>query len=77
MSLASLNSTTFESFSPAWSTRGSKAELHQLGQNLEELGDVDLNDLHQLIDYYDTFWLEEKNLEEKRLAYLRAPRTAS
>lgn len=48
-----------------------KAELHQLGQNLEELGDVDLNDLHQLIDYYDTFWLEEKNLEEKRLAYLR------
>lgn len=47
-----------------------KAELHQLGQNLEELGDVDLNDLHQLIDYYDTFWLEEKNLEEKRLAYL-------
>lgn len=49
-----------------------KAELHQLGQNLEELGDVDLNDLHQLIDYYDTFWLEEKNLEEKRLAYLRS-----
>lgn len=48
-----------------------KAELHQLGQNLEELGDIDLNDLHQLIDYYDTFWLEEKNLEEKRLAYLR------
>ncbi|NQN84124.1 bifunctional DnaQ family exonuclease/ATP-dependent helicase [Streptococcus suis] len=48
-----------------------KAELHQLGQNLEELGDVDLNDLHQLIDYYDTFWLEEKDLEEKRLAYLR------
>ncbi|WP_425234140.1 bifunctional DnaQ family exonuclease/ATP-dependent helicase [Streptococcus suis] len=48
-----------------------KVELHQLGQNLVELGDVDLNDLHQLIDYYDTFWLEEKNLEEKRLAYLR------
>ncbi|HEM4181812.1 TPA: bifunctional DnaQ family exonuclease/ATP-dependent helicase [Streptococcus suis] len=48
-----------------------KAELHQLGQNLVELGDVDLHDLHQLIDYYDTFWLEEKNLEEKRLAYLR------
>ncbi|WP_437002500.1 bifunctional DnaQ family exonuclease/ATP-dependent helicase [Streptococcus suis] len=48
-----------------------KAELHQLGQNLVELGDVDLNDLHQLIDYYDSFWLEEKNLEEKRLAYLR------
>ncbi|CYU66654.1 bifunctional DnaQ family exonuclease/ATP-dependent helicase [Streptococcus suis] len=48
-----------------------KAELHQLGQNLVELGDIDLNDLHQLIDYYDTFWLEEKNLEEKRLAYLR------
>ncbi|WP_407047432.1 bifunctional DnaQ family exonuclease/ATP-dependent helicase [Streptococcus suis] len=48
-----------------------KAELHQLGQNLVELGDVDLNDLHQLIDYYDTFWLEEKNLEEKRFAYLR------
>ncbi len=54
-----------------------KAELHQLGQNLEELGDVDLNDLHQLIDYYDTFWLEEKNLEEKRLAYLRSSRIAS
>ncbi|WP_449451694.1 bifunctional DnaQ family exonuclease/ATP-dependent helicase [Streptococcus suis] len=48
-----------------------KAELHQLGQNLVELGDIDLNDLHQLIDYYDTFWLEEKNLEEKRFAYLR------
>lgn len=48
-----------------------KAELHQLGQNLVELGDVDLNDMHQLIDYYDSFWLEEKNLEEKRLAYLR------
>lgn len=48
-----------------------KVELHQLGQNLVELGDVDLNDLHQLIDYYDTFWLEEKNLEEKRFAYLR------
>ncbi|MFX3964402.1 bifunctional DnaQ family exonuclease/ATP-dependent helicase, partial [Streptococcus suis] len=28
-----------------------KAELHQLGQNLEELGDVDLNELHKLIDY--------------------------
>ncbi|HFI0640697.1 TPA: bifunctional DnaQ family exonuclease/ATP-dependent helicase [Streptococcus suis] len=48
-----------------------KVELHQLGQNLVELGDVDLNDLHQLIDYYDTFWLEEKNLEDKRIAYLR------
>ncbi|HEM3684067.1 TPA: bifunctional DnaQ family exonuclease/ATP-dependent helicase [Streptococcus suis] len=48
-----------------------KVELHQLAQNLVELGDVDLNDLHQLIDYYDTFWLEEKYLEDKRIAYLR------
>ncbi|HFI0635281.1 TPA: bifunctional DnaQ family exonuclease/ATP-dependent helicase [Streptococcus suis] len=48
-----------------------KVELHQLAQNLVELGDVDLNDLHELIDYYDTFWLEEKNLEDKRIAYLR------
>ncbi|HFI0341754.1 TPA: bifunctional DnaQ family exonuclease/ATP-dependent helicase [Streptococcus suis] len=48
-----------------------KVELHQLAQNLVELGDVDLNDLHQLIDYYDTFWLEEKNFEDKRIAYLR------
>ncbi|HEM6338671.1 TPA: bifunctional DnaQ family exonuclease/ATP-dependent helicase [Streptococcus suis] len=48
-----------------------KVELHQLAQNLVELGDIDLSDLHELIDYYDTFWLEEKNLEDKRIAYLR------
>ncbi|HFU4501143.1 TPA: bifunctional DnaQ family exonuclease/ATP-dependent helicase [Streptococcus suis] len=48
-----------------------KVELHQLAQNLVELGDVDLNDLYELIDYYDTFWLEEKYLEDKRIAYLR------
>lgn len=48
-----------------------KVELHQLAQNLVELGDIDLNDLHELIDYYDTFWLEEKYLEDKRIAYLR------
>ncbi|HFI0405432.1 TPA: bifunctional DnaQ family exonuclease/ATP-dependent helicase [Streptococcus suis] len=48
-----------------------KVELHQLAQNLVELGDIDLDDLHELIDYYDTFWLEEKNFEDKRTAYLR------
>ncbi|HFI0327247.1 TPA: bifunctional DnaQ family exonuclease/ATP-dependent helicase [Streptococcus suis] len=48
-----------------------KVELHQLAQNLVELADIDLNDLHQLIDYYDTFWVEEKNLEDKRIAYLQ------
>ncbi|WP_105113422.1 bifunctional DnaQ family exonuclease/ATP-dependent helicase [Streptococcus suis] len=48
-----------------------KVELHQLAQNLVELGDIDLSDLHELIDYYDTFWLEEKNFEDKRTAYLR------
>ncbi|HFI0253770.1 TPA: bifunctional DnaQ family exonuclease/ATP-dependent helicase [Streptococcus suis] len=48
-----------------------KVELHQLAQNLVELGDIDLNDLHELIDYYDTFWLEEKNFDDKRIAYLR------
>ncbi|HFI0346123.1 TPA: bifunctional DnaQ family exonuclease/ATP-dependent helicase [Streptococcus suis] len=48
-----------------------KVELHQLAQNLVELGDIDLSDLHELIDYYDTFWLEEKNFEDKRIAYLR------
>ncbi|MFX4006240.1 hypothetical protein ACJBX6_11400, partial [Streptococcus suis] len=35
------------------------------------VGYVALIDLHQLIYYYYSFWLEEKNLEEKLLAYLR------
>lgn len=49
----------------------SKEELGQVKQNLAELQDIDLQDLAQLIDYYDTFWLEEKNFEDKRTAYLR------
>ncbi|HEP1819541.1 TPA: bifunctional DnaQ family exonuclease/ATP-dependent helicase [Streptococcus suis] len=48
-----------------------KEELGQLKQNLAELQDIDLQDLAQLLDYYDSFWLEEKYLEDKRIAYLR------
>lgn len=48
-----------------------KEDLGQLKQNLAELQDIDLQDLAQLLDYYDTFWLEEKYLEDKRTAYLR------
>lgn len=46
-------------------------DLGQLKQNLAELQDIDLQDLDQLLDYYDSFWLEEKYLEDKRIAYLR------
>ncbi|MGU7919371.1 bifunctional DnaQ family exonuclease/ATP-dependent helicase [Streptococcus suis] len=49
----------------------SKDELGQVKQNLAELQDVDLQDLDQLLDVYDHFWLEEKYLEDKRIAYLR------
>lgn len=48
-----------------------KEDLGQLKQNLAELQDIDLQDLAQLLDYYDSFWLEEKYLEDKRIAYLR------
>lgn len=48
-----------------------KEDLGQLKQNLAELQDIDLQDLDQLLDYYDSFWLEEKYLEDKRIAYLR------
>ncbi|NRG69287.1 bifunctional DnaQ family exonuclease/ATP-dependent helicase [Streptococcus suis] len=46
-------------------------DLGQLKQNLAELQDIDLQNLAQLMDYYDSFWLEEKYLEDKRIAYLR------
>lgn len=46
-------------------------DLGQLKQNLAELQDIDLQDLDQLLDVYDHFWLEEKYLEDKRIAYLR------
>ncbi len=49
----------------------SKEELGQVKQNLAELQDIDLQDLDHLLDRYDHFWLEEKNLEDKRIAYLR------
>ncbi|HFI0795457.1 TPA: bifunctional DnaQ family exonuclease/ATP-dependent helicase [Streptococcus suis] len=48
-----------------------KEDLGQLKQNLAELQDIDLLDLAQLLDYYDSFWLEEKYLDDKRIAYLR------
>lgn len=48
-----------------------KEDLGQLKQNLAELQDIDLQDLAKLLDYYDSFWLEEKYLDDKRLAYLR------
>lgn len=48
-----------------------KEVLGQLKQNLAELQDIDLQDLDQLLDYYDSFWLEEKYLDDKRIAYLR------
>lgn len=48
-----------------------KEDLGQLKQNLAELQDIDLQDLVQLLDYYDSFWLEEKYLDGKRIAYLR------
>lgn len=49
----------------------SKEELVQVKQNLAELQDIDLQDLDHLLDRYDHFWLEEKNLEDKRIACLR------
>ncbi|HFI2692227.1 TPA: bifunctional DnaQ family exonuclease/ATP-dependent helicase [Streptococcus suis] len=49
----------------------SKEELGQVKQNLAELQDIDLQNLGHLLDRYDHFWLEEKNLEDKRIAYLR------
>ncbi|NQJ69155.1 bifunctional DnaQ family exonuclease/ATP-dependent helicase [Streptococcus suis] len=48
-----------------------KEDLGQLKQNLAELQDIDLQDLVQLLDYYDIFWLEEKYLDDKRITYLR------
>ena len=48
-----------------------KEELAQVRQNLTELQDRDLRELSQFLDYYDAFWLEDKVLEEKRVAYLR------
>ena len=48
-----------------------KKELAQVRQNLTELQDSDLRELSQFLDYYDAFWLEDKVLEEKRVAYLR------
>lgn len=48
-----------------------KEDLGQLKQNLAELQDIDLQDLDQLLDYYDSFWLEEKYLDDKRITYLR------
>lgn len=48
-----------------------KEEIGQLKQNLAELQDIDLQNLAQLLDYYDSFWLEEKYFEDKRIAYLR------
>lgn len=48
-----------------------KEDLGQLKQNVAELQDIDLQDLDHLLDRYDHFWLEEKNLEDKRIAYLR------
>lgn len=48
-----------------------KEDLDQLKQNLAELQDIDLQDLDQLLDVYDHFWLEEKYLDDKRIAYLR------
>ncbi|HEL2496271.1 TPA: bifunctional DnaQ family exonuclease/ATP-dependent helicase [Streptococcus suis] len=48
-----------------------KEDLGQLKQNLAELQDIDLQDLAKLLDNYDSFWLEEKYLDDKRLAYLR------
>lgn len=48
-----------------------KEDLGQVKQNLAELQDIDLKDLAQLLDYYDSFWLEEKYLDDKRIAYLR------
>lgn len=47
-----------------------KEDLGQLKQNLAELQDIDLQDMAQLLDYYDSFWLEEKYLDDKRIAYL-------
>ncbi|MCQ9241841.1 bifunctional DnaQ family exonuclease/ATP-dependent helicase [Streptococcus suis] len=54
----------------------SKDELGQVKQNLAELQDIDLQDLDQLLDVYDHFWLEEKYLENKRLAYLRGSKAS-
>lgn len=48
-----------------------KEDLGQLKQNVAELQDIDLQDLAQLLDYYDSFWLEEKYLDDKRITYLR------
>lgn len=49
----------------------SKEDLGQVKQNLAELQDIDLQDMDYLLDRYDHFWLEEKYLEDKRIAYLR------
>ncbi|BDD40431.1 bifunctional DnaQ family exonuclease/ATP-dependent helicase [Streptococcus ruminantium] len=51
--------------------RVEKEELVQVQQNLSELKDVDLNKLDHFLNGYDTFWLEEKTIEDKRIAYLR------
>lgn len=49
-----------------------KEVLAQLRQNLAELKDGDFSDLSHLLDQYQSFWLEEKTLEDRRIAYLRA-----
>ncbi|HFI0649769.1 TPA: bifunctional DnaQ family exonuclease/ATP-dependent helicase [Streptococcus suis] len=54
----------------------SKEELGQVKQNLAELQDIDLQNLDHLLDRYDHFWLEEKNLEDQRIAYLRGSKAS-
>lgn len=48
-----------------------RTDLDQLRQNLLELQDYDLQELTDLLTYYERFWLEDHRLADKRLTYLR------
>ncbi|MGQ7372123.1 bifunctional DnaQ family exonuclease/ATP-dependent helicase [Streptococcus suis] len=48
-----------------------RTDLDQLRQNLLELQDYDLQELTDLLTYYERFWLEDHLLADKRLTYLR------
>ncbi len=49
----------------------SREELAQLRQNLVELSDPDLQAITQLLTVYQQFWIEEKQVQDRRLTYLR------
>lgn len=51
-----------------------KEQLHQIRQNILELGDAELQEWENFLNDYDEFWVEVKRDGEKRSTYLCASR---